>query len=166
MQLLEASVQVSLHLRLLIGNTVMSAEYHIEANMTKINTSSIKRAERWNSCPCFILITSYSRALESLHLEVDRARMSRSRYVYAHTCWKNELLWIRVWLLSDMTGTHTAGKKKGRLAEGEMIFISIWEWRVWHNWLLKWSTIWAKTGNTTLVSVASTGLSAEMQSTL
>lgn len=46
MQLLEASVQVSLHLRLLIGNTVMSAEYHIEANMTKINTSSIKRAER------------------------------------------------------------------------------------------------------------------------
>lgn len=115
-QLLEVSVQVSLHLRLEIGNTVVSAIYHIKANMTKINTSSLKRAERWTNCPCFILITSYSRALESLHLKVDRAGMSRCICVHAHTCWKSELLWIRVRLLSDtMTGTHAAGKRKTKV---------------------------------------------------
>lgn len=45
-QILGVSGHISLHLRLLIENIVMSAEYHIKTNMTKINTGSIKRAER------------------------------------------------------------------------------------------------------------------------
>lgn len=114
MQLLELSVQVSLHLRLVIRNTVMSAEYHIKANMTKINTSGIKRAERWTSCSCFILVTSYATPLKSLHLKVDRVGVSRCICVHARTWWKKELLRIRIWLLSDtMTGTHAAEKKTG-----------------------------------------------------
>lgn len=45
-QIIEVSGHISLHLRLLIENIVMSADYHVETNMTKINTGSIKRAER------------------------------------------------------------------------------------------------------------------------
>lgn len=93
-QILEVSGHISLHLRLSIENIVMSAEYHIKTNMTKINTSSIKRPERWSSCPCFILITFYSRALKSLHLKIGRAGVSRCIHVHAQTCWKKELLWI------------------------------------------------------------------------
>lgn len=111
-QILEVSDHISLHLRLWFENIVMSAEYHIKTNMTKINTGSIKRAERWSSCPHFILTTFYSRALKRLHLKIDRAGVSRCICLHAHTCWKKELLWIRVQLLSDTVTKMNVAKRK------------------------------------------------------